>query len=176
MKTPACVLAATLLFSCGQLLDFNVTVRIPEQQAPAAAPGALGALLPGDLVPAIPVSLSETQEFDRQDTGKVQSVRLDKLTLALTDASTQRNFDWLDSIQIDARQKDGARAVHVAGLTQVSKGVDKLTLETTRNELIDIVGTDFELVVTLEGRFPASDAKFDGRAVFEVKADPKSIF
>lgn len=167
---------ALALAACGLLLDFDVRFRIPEQQVPAVAPGALGALLPPELLPAIPIELQETSEFKRQDAGEVRSVRLDKLTLALTDGSTQRTFDFLDSIQIDARSQNGARSVHVAGLTTVPKGVDSLTLETTRNELIDIVGTDFALVVTMTGRSPPSEARFDGRAVFEVKADPKGVF
>lgn len=176
MKPPRPLLYATLLTACGTLLSFDVTFRIPEQKVPAVAPGALGALLPADLLPAIPIALQETQEFDRQDAGEVRSVRLDKLTLAITDDSPQRTFDYLDRIQIDARRQDGSRTVHVAGLTTVPKGVDTLSLETTRNELIDIVGTDFELVVEFEGRFPANEARFDGRAVFAVKADPKGVF
>lgn len=176
MQALRLLLYALPLAACGLLLDFDVRFRIPEQKVQAVAPGAIGALLPGDLLPAIPIALQETREFERQDAGEVRSVRLDELTLALTDGSAQRTFDFLDSIQIDARSPNGARSVHVAGLTAVPKGVDSLSLETTRNELIDIVGTDFELVVTMTGRFPPSEARFDGRAVFEVKADPKGVF
>jgi hypothetical protein len=162
--------------ACGNFLDFDVTVPIPEQKVPGATPGALGALLPLELLPPVPINLRQTRDFKEQDVGELRSVRLTSMRLALTEESTQRDFNWVDRIQIDARRKNASNTIHIAGLSDVPADVSALELETTRNELIDTVGTDFEILVTLEGRFPTQEAIFDGKAVFELEADPESFF
>lgn len=162
--------------SCGDLLSFDVHVPIAEQTVPASTVGALGALLPIDILPAIPVNITAQRDFKRQDVGNLRSIKLDALTLTITEGSTQRNFDFLDSIQIDAQAKSGGTRTHVAGLKVVPKGVGTLPLDVTRNELFGIVGTDFILVIETTGRFPPTEAKFNGRATFDVQAEPSSFF
>jgi hypothetical protein len=170
------LLLTVVLVSCGNLLSFDVRVPIPEQTIPASAVSALGSLLPVDILPAVPVSITESRDFRRQDVGNLRSIKLKALKLTITEGSDQRNFDFLDSLQIDAETKDGKHRTHVAGLTTVPKGTGVLNLEVSGNELFDIVGTDFNLVFAATGRFPAKEAKFNGQSTFEVEADPRTIF
>ncbi len=177
MHTPfKALLFALVLASCGDLLQFDVRVPIPEQTVPASTVGALGSLLPVDILPAIPINITDNRDFKRQDVGNLRSIKLDALTLTITEGSAQRNFDFLDTIQIDAQAKSGGGRTHVAGLLTIPKGVGTLTLDVTRNELFDIVGTDFNLTFSATGRFPPTEAKFNGRASFDIEADAKSFF
>lgn len=173
------IAAAALLFganACGRMLTFDATVRVPPQRIEPVTPGALGALLPADVLPAVPVRLRETRAYRDQDAGSVRAVRLRAMTLSLTGDSVERNFDFLDSIHVDARPIGGGRAIHVAGLDIVPRGADTLHLTTTGNDLADALGADFELIFDLAGRFPAHTAAFEGTAVFRVDADPKGLF
>jgi hypothetical protein len=155
---------------CGDLATFPVTVDIPEQVVEASPLGTIGELLPRDLFDPFTVDMSQEEEFKKQDVKHIESLKLSRLRLNLKPQSEQRNFDFFDSITVNAHSRDGSRTVQVATLSPVPKGLETLQFKVSGKELRDVVGIDFKLAFDVRGRAPAKKAHFDGDATFTVEA------
>ncbi len=164
------VILATLALSCGTTIGFEVPIDVPETTVEGSTLGAIGEFLP-DFMPPLSIDLSEERAFQRQNVEQVDSVVLSALHLSLTDKSAQQNFDFLDSISVEAVDESGERTVVVATLDPVPDGARRLDLAPTRKELVDVLGTDFTIRFQVRGSPPARDAVFDGRATFQVEAE-----
>ena len=154
VKKAYLLLAVTLLLGVGgckkiaSLLSFQV-----NDSSNFTIPGTSG--LPGTTLtlPGITVNSSSQSTFNNNNTSAdyVQDVTLDRLTLTVTNPSTQ-NFDFLKSISLYiATDAAGADKVLLASLSPVPTGQTSISLTPTDTKLDKYLkGKSYTLFTTAE--------------------------
>lgn len=110
-----------------------------------------------------------SQDFANQGVTKeqVDSVKLTSLTLTI-DGSTGGDFDFLQSISFSV-EADGVKAVEIARIDTVPKGVKKLELDIPSAELKPyVVAPSMRITGKAEGQRPAQETTIAAQAVFDV--------
>ncbi len=163
--------------ACGgtPTLHFQVGKDIPQQTIS-------GSISPCQIPVTVPflqqpfqMTFSQSQDFPEQNTDiqHIKSAKLDTLTLTMSPASAEPNWDFLDSLELYAEANGLPRAL-AASIDPVADGQTTLTLQPAGLELAPYVKASGGFTLTSEatGCPPGSDAVFTGRIVVNVAADP----
>ncbi|MCC3156329.1 hypothetical protein LJ737_03720 [Hymenobacter sp. 15J16-1T3B] len=122
----------------------------------------------------VTVTTNSSQSFANNDTRAdlVKDVKLDKLTLTITDPSSQ-NFDFLQSIEIRI-SADGADEIVLASLNSIPQGVRTITLTPTEAKLDAYLKASQYTLKTRAtvGRNVPQDVTVRADSRFKVTADP----
>ncbi|GGG38120.1 hypothetical protein [Hymenobacter glacieicola] len=168
--TPLLVVLA-FLSSCDKL-DKLLTFYIEDSQSVKIA----SAFPIGQVVPLTPIAVTtrSDEKFKNENTSAnlVKDVKLDRLTLSITDPSSE-NFDFLQSITIYI-STDSNDKILLASLDNVPTGVNTLQLTPTSQKLDKYVkASSYTLSTEAKIRKPISrDITIRTDSRFKVTADP----
>ena len=171
---------------CGSVpkLHFTVNRDIGQQTIN-------GSITPCSLTSQLPVSffnnpfnvaITQQQDFPQQNTDvqHITVAKLDELSLTLTSASAQQNWDFLDDITISA-EATGLPKVTVASIgadsesaVPIAAGSTSLTLKPTGANLAPYIKASggFSLTSEAIGCPPQQNADFTGHVRLQITAKP----
>lgn len=177
IRSSAVLLLALASASCGEtpVLRFQVDKDIPQQTIE-------GSLAPCQIPIEVPfldqpfqMTFSQEQDFPEQNTDvqHIESAKLDTLTLTMSPASAETNWDFLDSLELYA-EADGLPRALAASIDPVADGLTTLLMQPAGLELAPYVKAQGGFTLTSEatGCPPQSDAVFTGRVIVNITADP----
>lgn len=158
------------------LLTFHINRSIPEQTVERSlAPCQINMILDLPIAGLQDVQFSKEQDFPEQNTEVrlIRSARVESISLNLTEQSTERTWDWLDSITIYI-ESGGQERQKIASLPEVPDGQSVLNLNM---ENVDIAGYikaegGFAMTTEVSGCPPQNTAKFGGSYRVKVSASP----
>lgn len=174
--------AAGSAAGCGEnplKLEFTVDKDIPEQQIPGSLALCQVPIAVGVLGTPFDVTMSQEEDFPEQDTDVqyIESARLRRFSLSLTDASAETTWDFLEtlSIFIEANGHE-RRLIAWIGSNEdpIPAGLTTLDLERESVNLARYVKADGGFTMTSEatGCNPQQNATFDGEIRIRIVADP----
>lgn len=179
------VVFALLAAGCGKdplTLEFDVDKSIPDQTIP-------GSLAPCQLPVSIPLlgggldmTITQEEDFPEQDTDvqHVKSARVRRLVLALTPASSEPSWDFLDALNLFV-EAEGLERRLVASIgaeseseKPIPEGATELDLEPERLNLAPYLKASGGFTMTSEaiGCHPQQEVVFDGELRVHIVADP----
>ncbi|WP_139925299.1 hypothetical protein [Hymenobacter sp. DG01] len=167
---PALLMLAVLT-SCDKI-DKLLTFYIEDSQSVKIA----SSFPLGQIVPLTPIAVTtrSDEKFKNENTSAnlVKDVKLDRLTLAITDPSSE-NFDFLQSIDIYI-STDQNDKVLLASADNIPTGVNTVQLTPTTQKLDKYVkASSYTLSTTAKIRKPISrDITIRTDSRFKVTADP----
>ncbi|MCA8833214.1 hypothetical protein [Hymenobacter pini] len=165
------LIVLAFLSSCDKL-DKLLTFYIEDSQSVKIA----SAFPVGQVVPLTPISVPtrSDEKFKNENTSAnlVKDVKLDRLTLTVTDPSTE-NFDFLQSISIYISTDNNDRIL-LASQDNIPTGVNTLQLTPTKEKLDKYVkASSYTLSTEARIRKPISrDITIRTDSRFKVTADP----
>lgn len=163
-------------------LRFQVDKAIPEQTIPASLALCDVPITVPLLADPFAVVITQDQDFPEQNTNvnKIESAKLDSLSLTLTPASAEPSWDFLTALELYAEAQDLPRALVASIGTDTDSGVAIPTGATTLN--LQPAGLQLAPYIKANGGFtlsseatgcpPDQDAKFTGQVRINVVADP----
>lgn len=162
-------IAIVLCAGCSDIIDFDITQPVPEQRVQGSPlPGPLAALFP------LPLDLDLSAKIKEQDSGPIDSITIESLSLTITDAARPGGDadDWsfVESIHVfvkSSRQGSTLPRVEIANVGAPG-AVTTLTFQVTDVNIKPYV--DEGSIVESEGRgmLPPDDVSYSGSAVFTV--------
>ena len=161
----------TLLGSCKKI-DQLLTFYIEDSQSIKIA----GTFPIGQVIPLTPIAVPtrSDEKFKNENTSAdlVKDVKLDRLTLTITDPSAE-NFDFLQSISLYISTNQSDRIL-LASLDNVPTGVSSIQLTPTGQKLDKYVkASSYTLSTEAKIRKPISrDITIRSDSRFKVTADP----
>jgi hypothetical protein len=162
------VLVAFVSSSCEkfeELLTFNI-----KQDANMEVPATPFIVSDPILLP--PVKVTASEEFKSNKAKMVKDIVLNKIDLSITNPQNA-NFDFLKNIEIFI-SVEGKSDVKVAYLTEVPKGVNTISLNTTNAKLDEYIKADSYTIQTRVTFAKTVDQKTNIKAAmnFKLTADP----
>lgn len=163
-------------------LRFQVSKGIPENTIPASL-ALCDVPLPVPLLAnPFEVVITQEQDFPEQNTevNKIESAKLDSLSLTLTPSSAETSWDFLTALELYAEAQDLPRALIASIGTNTESGIaippgaTTLQLQPAGLQLAPYIKATggFTLSSEATGCPPDQDATFTGQVRINVVADP----
>ncbi len=174
------VAAAVALVACGELL---LRFKVEEEIDPQTIDGQLTpcALLNAVGVP-FSVQITAEEDFPEQDTDveHIKTAKIRSLTLSITAASAEPDWDFLDTLELYA-EADGLESKLLASIGEgtdsgkpIPANATTLDMDSAGLNLAPYIKANGGFTITSEatGCAPQQDATFDGELVLDITARP----
>lgn len=163
-------------------LRFQIDKAIPEQTIQSSIALCDVPITVPFLSDPFAVVITQAQDFPEQNTevNRIESAKLDSLTLTLTPASAEPNWDFLTALELYAEAQDLPRAL-IASIgadtesgVAISPGATTLSMQPSGLQLAPYIKANggFTLSSEATGCPPDQDATFTGQVRINVVADP----
>ncbi len=123
----------------------------------------------GDLFPPdVPIIINLEKHIDEQDAGGARALHLISLEVRMTENTVERDFDFLDTVEVDIAAEDHSREL-LAWRDDIPASDSFTMFVDDQLDLKPYVESGVTLLTEVEGIAPAATARFKIVATFEVE-------